>query len=147
MVRSAEDFISVLETQIEVSDLDVIKKSHLAKVKETNNLLTRREGTVQGVVRGWIDDIKPVTESAFGITLSEDPILELGRYALYQPTIFEGVRGRLLAYTIDEIMGPGFSFDITAETPETLEEGPDVWPLAQRLFFNIYMLPRIKQQN
>ncbi|HYH36056.1 MAG TPA: hypothetical protein VD706_00985 [Candidatus Saccharimonadales bacterium] len=114
-----------------------------SKEQAIKDLIAQRQGTVEGAAFAWIDDVRPIAESLFDITLPDDPVMELGRYALYRPTVFEGVHGRLLAHTIDEIMGPGFNLDLTAEPLHEVRQGPDAWPAAQALFFRIYMQPRL----
>ena len=114
-----------------------------SKEQAIKDLIAQRYGTVEGVAFAWMDDVRPIVEPLFDLTLPDDPVLELGKYALYQPTVFDGVHGRLLAHTIDEIMGPGFNLDITAQPLHTIQQGPDAWPAAQALFFNMYMQPRL----
>jgi hypothetical protein len=129
-----EAFASLLETH---------DGQRSPKEEAIKDLIAQRHGTVEGATFVWMEDARPVVEPLFNVTLPDDPVLELGRYALYQPTVFKGVYGRLLAHTIDEIMGPGFNLDLTAQPLHTIKQGPDAWPAAQGMFFNMYMRPRL----
>lgn len=138
---SVEKFVSILDDPVNPG-IDQSQRS--TKVMAVRDLLTQRQGTVEEAASVWIEGVKTIAEPLFNITLPEDPVLELGRYAIYQPTVFEGVHGRFIAHMIDEIMGPGFRLDITAEPLNDIPQGPEHWPLTQGLFFDIYIKPRLK---
>lgn len=135
------DFVRMLEMR--AAAMTESAEALSLKARAAQQLITDRSGTVEGVTTGWIDGISPLTEAVFGCVLPEDPIVELGRRAIFSPTVFEAVHGRLLVETVDEIMGPGFRLDLSAE-PDAVPQGPDAWPVAQGIFFSMYMQPRLQ---
>lgn len=81
------------------------------KAEEVRELIETRAGSVKSVAATWIEDMRPIMEALFGINLEGH---QLGEYAEYRPTVFDGISGRARIVSVDETWGPALILDLTA---------------------------------
>jgi hypothetical protein len=90
------------------------------KLDKLDGFIKSREGQIRGLAIGWTSDVQPIAENIFGQSLEGRPIGELGgEQGSYNPTVFEGIQGRLRIISVDEIWGPMLSLDLIGQ--EALE--------------------------
>lgn len=86
------------------------------KAAQLEEVIHDREGGIRGLVIGWMDDVRPVAESLFGVSLEGQPIGNFGdEQGTYHPTVFEDIGGRVRILSTDEIWGPTLSLDIIGQ--------------------------------
>ncbi len=113
-------FINMLEAHAQASlEASLTNKFYSERVlrnaEAVARLMASRTGETLSVVTTWFDSFKPIAETTFGTEIAEEAGMELPLiFGDYSPTVFSGIHGRVRMVSLDEIMGPALSLDLTA---------------------------------